>query len=491
MKLYEQLADTLSERIKQGYFQTGDKLPSIRSLSTEHGVSISTVQEAYRLLEDRGLAAPRPKSGYYVSPQIESPPLPTVDSALQKPLQVSKWAHVLHMFNRPDTDGIIYLSVALPDLSSSTLKPIQTTMSDLFRRIGLRGLAYDRLNGAEELRRQLARLSIDSGSQLSPDEIVITTGCQEALSISLRTVAQPGDVIAIESPGFFGSLQAIEASGLKALEIPCHPETGMSMEALELALEQWPVKAILTTPIFNNPAGHCMPDAHKQRMLALAQRYDIPIIEDDIYGDLSYSYPRPRTIKSFDTEGRVILCSSSSKTMAPGLRVGWVSPGRYLQQIMHMKYITSMSSTTMPQLAIAEFIAQGGYERHLRQTGQPVDPVRIRHGAALRDFTDPSEAERILETLSELNADAGMTILLVAHQLELVSRAARRFLWVAGGRVDEVTAAELRGAVLRCMLCEEPDDCEARLAEALESGAHIEVPEYCRNRALMERIARD
>jgi len=367
MKLYEQLADTLSERIKQGYFQTGDKLPSIRSLSTEHGVSISTVQEAYRLLEDRGLAAPRPKSGYYVSPQIESPPLPTVDSALQKPLQVSKWAHVLHMFNRPDTDGIIYLSVALPDLSSSTLKPIQTTMSDLFRRIGLRGLAYDRLNGAEELRRQLARLSIDSGSQLSPDEIVITTGCQEALSISLRTVAQPGDVIAIESPGFFGSLQAIEASGLKALEIPCHPETGMSMEALELALEQWPVKAILTTPIFNNPAGHCMPDAHKQRMLALAQRYDIPIIEDDIYGDLSYSYPRPRTIKSFDTEGRVILCSSSSKTMAPGLRVGWVSPGRYLQQIMHMKYITSMSSTTMPQLAIAEFIAQGGYERHLRK----------------------------------------------------------------------------------------------------------------------------
>lgn len=367
MKLYEQLADTLSERIKQGFFQTGDKLPSIRALSQQHGVSISTVQEAYRLLEDRGLAEPRPRSGYYVSQQRSLPPLPSVTNVLQKPLQVSKWAHVLHMFNRSDTDLVTWLSVALPNLDSNTLKPLQSTMADMMRRVGLRGLAYDRLNGAEELRRQLARISIDSGCQLSPDEIIITTGCQEALSISLRAIAEPGDIIVMESPGFFGSLQAVEASGLKALEIPCHPETGMSMEALELALEQWPVKAILTTPTFNNPVGHTLPDSHKQRMLALAKQYDIPIIEDDIYGDLSYSYPRPRSIKSWDEEGRVILCSSASKTMAPGLRVGWVAPGRYQQQIMHMKYITSMSSTTLPQLAVAEFIAQGGYERHLRK----------------------------------------------------------------------------------------------------------------------------
>jgi len=367
MKLYEQLADTLSDRIRQGFYQTGDKLPSIRALSEQHGVSISTVQEAYRLLEDRGLAIPRPKSGYYVSQQQRLPPLPTVNNVLQKPLQVSKWAHVLHMFNRCDTDLITWLSVALPNLESSTLKPLQSTMADMMRRVGLRGLAYDRLNGAEELRRQLARISIDSGCQLSPDEIIITTGCQEALSISLRAIAEPGDIIAIESPGFFGALQAIEASGLKALEIPCHPETGMSMEALELALEQWPIKAILATPSFNNPVGHTMPDSHKQRMLELASKADIPIIEDDIYGDLSYSYPRPRAIRSWDTEGRVILCSSASKTMAPGLRVGWVAPGRYQQQIMHMKYITSMSSTTLPQLAVAEFIAQGGYERHLRK----------------------------------------------------------------------------------------------------------------------------
>lgn len=367
MKLYEQLADTLGQRIEQGYFQSGDKLPSIRNLAQEHGVSISTVQEAYRLLEDRGLAAPRPKSGYYVAPRVELPPLPSMTDTVQRPLKISQWEAVLHMMSRDEQAHVTYLSVATPDLTAPTLKPIQTIMSDLFKTVGLRGLAYDRLHGAHELRLQVARLAIDSGCQLSPDEIVITTGCQEALSVCLKSVAEAGDTIVVDSPAFFGSLQAIEANGLQALEIPTHPETGMSMEALELALEQWPVKAILSTPTFNNPVGHTMPDENKQRMLALAKKYDIPIIEDDIYGDLCYSYPRPRSIKSFDKEGRVLLCSSASKTMAPGLRVGWVAPGQYLRQVMHMKYVSSMSSTTLPQLAVAEFIAQGGYERHLRK----------------------------------------------------------------------------------------------------------------------------
>ncbi|MBY4675482.1 aminotransferase-like domain-containing protein [Marinobacterium arenosum] len=367
MKLYEQLADTLAQRIEQGYFRSGDKLPSIRSLSQEHGVSISTVQEAYRLLEDRGLAQPRPKSGYYVSPRIEVPPLPSTSSTLHKPLRVSRWQQVLHMMSQPEDRNMVYLSVALPNLEAPTLKPLQTILSDLNRRVGLRGLAYDQLHGADELRHQVARLAVDSGCRLAAEEIIVTTGCQEALSTSLRAISQAGDIIAVDSPGFFGSLQAIEANGLQALEIPCHPETGMSLEALELALEQWPVKAILTTPTFNNPAGYCMPDSHKQRLLELARKYDLPIIEDDIYGDLSYSYPRPRTIKSFDQEGRVILCSATSKSIAPGLRVGWVAPGQYLMQVMHMKYVTSMASTTLPQLAVAEFIAQGGYERHLRK----------------------------------------------------------------------------------------------------------------------------
>ncbi len=154
----------------------------------------------------------------------------------------------------------------------------------------------------------------------------------------------------VDSPCFYGTLQAIEAQGLKALEIPTDPHTGISLEALELALDQWQVKACLLTPTFNNPLGYSMPDERKRELLVLLKRYDIPLIEDDIYGDLSYETPRPRTIKSFDSEGRVILCSSFSKSLAPGLRVGWVAPGRYQQDVMHMKYVSSMSTSTLPQL---------------------------------------------------------------------------------------------------------------------------------------------
>lgn len=370
MKLYEQLANVLAQRIEQGYFQSGDKLPSIRSLSQEHNVSISTVQEAYRVLEERGLVIARAKSGYYAAPKVAPPPLPTMAETAHRPLQISQWEAVLHMMSKDEQAHISYLSVATPDLNSPTLKPVQTIMVELLKTVGLKGLAYDRLHGADELRTQIARLAIDSGCKLSPDEIVITTGCQEALSICLRSIASAGEVIAVDSPAFFGALQAIEANGLQAMEIPVHPETGMSLEALQLALEQWPIKAILVTPTFNNPVGYTMPDSHKEKMLQMAVKYDIPIIEDDIYGDLSYSYPRPRSIKSFDTDGRVLLCSSASKTMAPGLRVGWVAPGQYLRQVMHMKYVSSMSSTTLTQLAVAEFIAQGGYERHLRRMRQ-------------------------------------------------------------------------------------------------------------------------
>ncbi|MEH6625918.1 MAG: PLP-dependent aminotransferase family protein [Motiliproteus sp.] len=367
MKLYEQLCNELSSRIQQGYYQAGDKLPSIRMMSQEHGVSISTVQEAYRLLEANGLAESRPKSGYYVQRKTASPTLPEISRPVQRPLEVSQWELVLELLDSHEREGLVALGRGMPDVSATTLKPLLKILSDLNRHSDLRSLSYDNLRGSDELRLQIARLCVDSGCRLHPDDIVVTTGCQEALSCSMRVVTQPGDVVAVDSPSFYGSMQTIKALGLKALEIPTHPETGVSLEALELALEQWPVKAIQVTPICNNPLGYTMPDDRKQRLLALAQQYDLPIIEDDIYGDLAYQYPRPRTIKSYDDDGRVMLCSSVSKTLAPGLRVGWVAPGRYGDLLLHMKYVSTASTATLPQRAVAEFIAQGGYERHLRK----------------------------------------------------------------------------------------------------------------------------
>ena len=208
---------------------------------------------------------------------------------------------------------------------------------------------------------------LDSGCQLGPGDLVVTTGCHEALSTSIRAICAPGDIVAVDSPSFHGAMQTLKGLGMKALEIPTDPLTGISLDALELALEQWPIKAIQLTPNCNNPLGYIMPESRKRSLLTLAQRFDVAIIEDDVYGELAYTYPRPRTIKSFDEDGRVLLCSSFSKTLAPGLRIGWVAPGRYLERVLHMKYISTGSTAPQPQIAIAEFLKGGHFEPHLRR----------------------------------------------------------------------------------------------------------------------------
>lgn len=367
MSLYTELADRLREHIELGFYKLGDKLPSVRQLSNEHGVSISTVQEAYRLLEMEQLVEARPKSGYFVPLKSSNDRLPKTSRPPQRPLQVSQWEQVLNLLaNRSLANGI-QLQHAAPDVTCSSLKPLLKSLAELTRTHPEWGLSYGDIRGHADLREQLARRAVASGCQLHPDDIVVTSGCQEALSVCLRAVTQPGDIIAIESPCYYGAMQAINAANLKALEIPTHPEQGISLEALQLALDQWPIKAILVTPTANNPLGFVMPEDKKEALYKLAQEYDIAIIEDDIYGDLTYEFPRPRSIKAFDEDGRVLLCSSFSKTVAPGMRVGWIAAGRYRDKVTHIKYVSSSMCPTLPQLALAKYIRQGGYDRHIRK----------------------------------------------------------------------------------------------------------------------------
>lgn len=367
MTLYVNLAELIGARIEQGLYRPGDRLPSVRALSVEHGVSLSTVQQAYRVLEDHGLAAPRPKSGYFVPDHRPLPALPDISRPAQRPVDISQWDQVFELVRSVPRKDVVQLGRGMPDVGSPTLKPLLRSLAQLSRRQDMPGLYYDTVAGTEALREQVARLMLDSGCSLSTADLVITTGCQEALSISVRAVCQPGDIVAVESPSFHGAMQTLKGLGMKALEIPTDPLTGISLEALELALEQWPIKLIQLTPSCNNPLGYIMPEARKRALLTLAQRFDVAILEDDVYGDLAYTYPRPRTIKSFDDDGRVLLCSSFSKTLAPGLRVGWVAPGRYLERVIHMKYISTGYTATQPQLAIADFIEGGHYQPHLRR----------------------------------------------------------------------------------------------------------------------------
>lgn len=367
MTLYVNLAELLGSRIENGFYRPGDRLPSVRALSVEHGVSLSTVQQAYRVLEDNGLALPKPKSGYFVPASRSVPALPVVGRPAQRPVDISQWDQVLDLMRTKTIPGLVQLGRGMPDVTSPTLRPLMRAFGKLARDEDMSVLYYDSIQGNQTLREQIARLLLDSGCNLTANDLLITAGCHEALSASVRAICEPGDIVAVDSPSFFGAMQTLKGLGMKALEIPTDPLTGISLEALELALEQWPIKVIQLTPSCNNPLGYVMPESRKRALLTLAQRFDVAIIEDDVYGDLAFSYPRPRTIKSFDEDGRVLLCSSFSKTLAPGLRVGWVAPGRYLERVLHMKYIGTGSTAPQPQLAVADFLANGHYEPHLRR----------------------------------------------------------------------------------------------------------------------------
>ena len=228
--------------------------------------------------------------------------------------------------------------------------------------------AYAMSPGNERLRGIIARRSLDYGCRLSPDEIVVTNGCIEALNLALRAVARPGDTIALESPTYFTLLQIIESLGMKALEIPTHPREGISIEALDLATQKaGSVKAVIAMPNFQNPLGALMSDENKARLVQLLEARGIPLIEDDIYGDIHFAEQRPRAAKAWDRSGNVILCSSFTKTVAPGLRIGWIAPGRWYKQVEMLKFINSVATPELPQAAIAEFMANGGYDHHLRR----------------------------------------------------------------------------------------------------------------------------
>lgn len=367
MKLYEALAEKITSQVNSGYFQPGDKLPSIRHMSREHHVSISTVQEAYRLLEDNHIAEVRTKSGYYVMARHTAiPKLPNISRPNPIPVNISQWEAVVKLLYNHEDHHTLALGKGTPNVSGASIQPLLQLMSRFSRNAKINQLTYDSLQGSESLREEIAHLMAHSGCQLQSDDIVTTTGCQEALSCSMRAITDSGDVVAIESPSFYGSMQIIQALGLKALEIPTHPETGISLEALEMALEQWPIKVLQITPTCNNPLGYVMPDDNKQRLIDLANRYDFAIVEDDIYGDLAYANPRPRSVKSYDTEGRVLYCSSFSKTISPAFRTGWCAPGRYIEKFKHMKYVSTACGSILQPRAIAEFIAKGHYNRHIK-----------------------------------------------------------------------------------------------------------------------------
>jgi DNA-binding transcriptional MocR family regulator len=366
LTLYARVADTLAREIREGIYRPGDRLPSVREAGRRLSLSTSTVLEAYGLLLDRGLVESRPQSGFYVRAATRTPDAPAMSRPRITPTAVSVGEIAMEVVHAASDPHLVAFGSATPDLRLDAPRAISKTLIGATRAMGARALAYEVPPGNPELRTQIARRCVDAGCALGPDDFVVTTGCQEAVVLSLRAIARPGDTIAVESPTFYGTLQAIRSLGLRALEIPTHPETGISLESLEMAIEQFAVKGVVIAPNASNPLGYVMPDERKMALLRLLDAHDVPLVEDDINGELVYAAPRPKAIKAWDTRGRVLLCSSVSKTIAPGLRVGWVAPGRWYDAVNSLKLVSSMASATVPQATVAEYFAAGGFDRHLR-----------------------------------------------------------------------------------------------------------------------------
>jgi len=383
--LYEQAADRIATLIDRGTLRPGERVPSVRKLSTQLRISISTVLQAYFLLEDRGFIEARPQSGFYVKLRPRDlPPEPKPSNPSLSATEVGVAELLAKVFEAARNPDFIPLATAIPGPDLLPTKPLNRLMAWVARHRGEQGVNYDFPPGNEALRRQVARRSLDWGCSLSPDDIVTTCGTMEALNLCLRAVAKPGDTIAIESPTFYGILQA--SLGMRALEIPTHPRDGIDLNALEQAIKKNKVKACLLIPNFNNPLGCCMPDNNKKQLVEMLGRREIPLIEDDIYGDIYFGAARPKTAKAFDKEGLVLLCSSFSKTIAPGYRVGWTAPGRFKPQVEHLKSMNTIATATLPQMAVARFLESGGYDRHLRKLRKALATQVQRVTLAVRQY---------------------------------------------------------------------------------------------------------
>jgi len=365
--LYEQIANRLARLIEESAFRPGERIPSVRALSQQQGVSISTVLQAYTLLEDRELIVARPQSGYYVRDHLlDRLPEPDISSPSPDLSQVS--LHELVMMVLKDTlnPELVQLGAALPNPSLLPTEKLNRILSSLARQAGKESHQYQLPPGLEALRVQIARRSIFSGCSLSPNDIVITSGGIEAINLCLHAVCKPGDIVAIESPMYFGTLQSLEVHGLHVLEIPTHPRNGISLEALSFAIEHHPVRAVLVISNFNNPLGSIMPDENKQELVEILTSHEIPLIENDVCGELYFTEKRPIVAKAFDKKGLVLLCSSFSKDISPALRVGWVAAGSFKAAIEWLKVTNSLATATLSQMVTTEFLESGGYEHHLR-----------------------------------------------------------------------------------------------------------------------------
>lgn len=381
--LYLRISDSVTRQIASGALRAGDRVPSLRQLSRQLRVSITTALQAYLWLESRGYIESRPRSGFFVrTPFARLIPMPQFDSRKAAPTEITNDAVLSDMIAEANAPENIPFGVASAGAEAFPTRRLNLILRKIIRDRPDHSARYD--FGAGALRRQIARRSLALRCAFSPDDITVTSGGLEAINLALRAVAKPGDVIAVESPTYFGILGSAASLNMRVIEIPTHPQDGMDLDELERAIRRHHVKACIVMSNCHNPLGYVLPDRSKKALVDLTSRHGVAVIEDEVYGDLSYFGSRPLPLKAFDGNDLVILCSSFSKVLSPGYRIGWIAAGRFRQEVQRLKLLTTVATPSLSQLVIAEFLESGGYDRHVRrmQSDLARQSDLVRHAAA-------------------------------------------------------------------------------------------------------------
>ena len=340
-------------------------MPSIRKLCHSHSVSKSTVLSAYGYLESQGVIESRPRSGYFIRTLMADTGKHSAHFSDQSatPTLVTPSQFVIHLMER----GAAFDLIPSNNKEEDNVELRRCLARSCREQTSKEQSYYDSPQGLIELREQISRRQNIQGTPVQSQDITITSGCQNSLLIALMATTTPGDIVAVESPGFYGAIQLIQALGLQILELPSNPYNGINIESTSSALNTWNVKALFLSPNYSTPTGSCLSDADKQALLSLCIQHDVTIIEDDIYGELSFDLNRPRTLYSMDTTGAVILCSSFSKSLSRDLRIGWIASSKHKEAIRRLKVVTTLSVSKTAQRALANYMSQGLFERHIRK----------------------------------------------------------------------------------------------------------------------------
>lgn len=388
INLYQQLADTLAAAIQQGTLPEGRRLLSVRQCARQHALSINTVTAAYRLLEDKGLIEARPKSGYFVCNQLPVPihPLRPTRASERQPDTLNTFIET--MLARQSQPDYIDFGFACPRGKAfyPSLRLSRLT-AGLLRRHSEILAQYAMPPGSLMLRNQIALRLVQLGVSVSADQLILTHGVLDALNLAIRAVARSGDRVIVETPTYFNIYSLLEILGIDWVEVTTHPTTGMDLDELEQMLQQQDIAAIITMPTVHNPLGFTMSRQNKQRLAHLAHQYQVPVIEDAQHADLQFANPPEPSLKAYDREGWIMTCASYTKTLAPDFRIGWIAAGRFQEQILKLKFLSSVSESTLLSDAIALFLENGGYEHHLRKIRRLyAEQIAVIRGIIARDF---------------------------------------------------------------------------------------------------------